>query len=71
MGFSYTKRNSKLYVYEQQDVIESRHTYLHNIKKLCVTGSPIVYTNETQLTGSGLTVMARVGGSNQVGRGGG
>lgn len=47
MGFSYAKRSKKLYIYEQQEVIESRHRYLRTMKKLREEGKSIVYTDET------------------------
>lgn len=47
MGFSYAKRNKKLYIYEQQEVISSRHRYLRTMKKLREEGKSIVYTDET------------------------
>ncbi len=47
MGFSYTKRSNKIFIYEQNSVIESRHRYLRSIRALRRGGTPIVYTDET------------------------
>ncbi len=47
MGFSYTKCNRKRYIYEQPEVIESRHIYLRKVRKLRQEGKSIVYTDET------------------------
>ena len=47
IGFTYKKRDSKRYIYEQHNIIEQRHTYLQTIKKLRRENKTIIYTDET------------------------
>ena len=47
MGFSYKKRDSKQYLYEQRNILEQRHTYLRQIRKLRQQNANLIYTDET------------------------
>ena len=47
MGFSYRKRDSKQFLYEQRNILEQRHTYLQQIRKLRQQNVNIIYTDET------------------------
>ena len=46
-GFSMQKRGNKLYVHEQCNIIEQRHTYLQTIKKIIQENRTIIYAEET------------------------
>ena len=43
MGFTYKKRDTKKYIYEQQNIIEHRHTYLQTIHRLRHENSNLIY----------------------------
>lgn len=47
MGFTYKKRDNKKYVYEQPNILEQRHTYLRNIRRLRQENRNLIYTDET------------------------
>ena len=47
MGFTYKKQDNKLYVYEQRNILEQRHTYLQTVLQLRKQNKTLVYTDET------------------------
>ena len=47
LKFRYAKRDDKVFFYERQDIIESRHKYLREIRKYRKEGRPIVFLDET------------------------
>ena len=48
LGFSYKKRDNKQFIYEQQNIVEQRHTYLRTIRKLRNENNyDLIYTDET------------------------
>ena len=47
MGFSYKKRDTKCYIYEQKHISEQRLTYLYKIQEYRCENRPIIYTDET------------------------
>ena len=47
IGFGYKKRNTRQYIYEQNNIVEQRHTYLQSIRQLRRQNATLIYTDET------------------------
>ena len=48
LGFSYKTPDNKQFIYEQQNIVEQRHTYLRTIRKLKNENNyDLIYTDET------------------------